>query len=127
MNRQLKALMLSLAIALLMAGPVAAQSSSEIDSYMQNLKHRIDRGERSGKLTSKEASRLNGMYKFIAIARDRADRDGGLSRDERTRLMDSLTKLDQAIWNNLHDDEVSHWRNWNSNSGDWRQRPSWRD
>ena len=127
MNKQLKVLTLVLWIAVLMAGPVAAQSSSEIDSYMQKLKHRIDRGERSGQLTSKEAARLNGRYNLIAAARDRAERDGRLSRDDRTRLMDSLTRLDQAIWDNLHDDEASHWRAWDSKSGDWRQKPNWRD
>lgn len=104
--------------------PVIGQSLSEVDSYMQTLRRRIDRGERSGQLTEKDVSRLGLMYGLIESARGKFQDDGRVSRDERRRLMDSLTALDQAVWGRMHDDEVGL-ADWDSEDGQWRRRQAW--
>jgi len=115
----------ALAIGLLLAGPAGAQTLREVDSYMDSLRNRIERGQRSGQLSAQESSRLKSLYGIIESARGKFQDDGRVSKDERRRLMQSLTSLDKAIWEQMRDDEVASWRDWDEDRGEWRRPPSW--
>jgi hypothetical protein len=96
--------------------------NSEIDAYQNSLKERIDRGRQSGRITRAEMAQLSTAYDNVDRAQQQY-RIGGFSRWERNSLMSMLTQLDKEITTQMHDDENSHYRNWNANSRGWNN--SW--
>ena len=96
--------------------------NGEIDAYQNSLKQRIDSGRASGRITRRELSQLAQAYDNIDRTQQQY-RIGGFSRYERNSLMSMLTQLDRDITTQMHDDENSHYRNWNSNGNSWNN--SW--
>ncbi|MBX9948488.1 MAG: hypothetical protein K2Y39_04960 [Candidatus Obscuribacterales bacterium] len=96
--------------------------NQEIDAYQNSLRERIDRGRASGRITRSELSQLSSAYDNIDRAQQQY-RIGGFSSYERNSLMSMLTQLDRDITTQMHDDENSHYRNWNSNGNSWKD--SW--
>lgn len=96
--------------------------NSEIDAYQSSLKQRIDSGRQSGRITRNELNQLTTSYDNVDKAQQQY-RIGGFSSWERNSLMSMLTQLDKDITAQMHDDENSHYRNWNSNSRGWNN--SW--
>ncbi len=96
--------------------------NSEIDAYQNSLKERIDRGRQSGRITRAEMAQLTTSYDNVDRAQQQY-RIGGFSSWERNSLMSMLTQLDKDITAQMHDDENSHYRNWNANSRGWNN--SW--
>lgn len=96
--------------------------NQEIDAYQKSLKERIDRGRASGRITRAELNQLSTAYDNIDRAQQQY-RIGGFSSYERNSLMSMLTQLDRNITTQMHDDENSHYRNWNQNGNGWNN--SW--
>ncbi|MCC7531571.1 MAG: hypothetical protein IT342_23915 [Candidatus Melainabacteria bacterium] len=96
--------------------------NSEIDAYQNSLKERIDRGRQAGRITRAEMAQLTTSYHNVDRAQQQY-RIGGFSSWERNSLMSMLTQLDKDITAQMHDDENSHYRNWNANSRGWNN--SW--
>lgn len=101
-----------------------AQSRGDIESYQSSLDKRISHGQRNGKLTPNEVARLRSQYQKIENMQRQFNR-GRLNPQERSRLMGLLTNLDKQITNQLHDDDRSHWRDWDDRRGDWRRTQNW--
>lgn len=89
----------------LMAQPYGGRPSSGIDSFSI----RIDRGERSGLLTHREAARLRHMDRDLRRETERAYRSGfGLSPRERARIDSMRIALDREITRQMRDDERNY-------------------
>ena len=100
----------------------AGSFNAEIDAYQNSLRQRIDSGRASGRITRSELNQLTQAYDNIDRAQHQY-RIGGFSRYERNSLMSMLTQLDRDITTQMHDDENSHYRNWNQNGNSWNN--SW--
>ncbi len=96
--------------------------NSEIDAYQNSLKARIDKGRQSGQITRAELAQLTTSYDNVDSAQQQY-RIGGFNSSERNSLMSMLTQLDKDITAQMHDDENSHYRNWNANTKGWNN--SW--
>lgn len=100
---------------------------SELDSYMRNLRDRLNRGRSS--MSPGEYMRLQQMYANI----DRMQLDsrrGGLSFSERNALMSSLTQLDRDLTRQLHDEDNARFHHWDGNNSTWNQqwwRSGWKN
>lgn len=92
--------------------------NGEIEAYQNSLKQRIDQGRASGQITRSELNQLMLSYNDIDRMQQQY-RSGGFSSWERNSLMAQLTQLDREITNQLHDNENSHYQNWNSKGGSW--------
>ncbi len=95
---------------------------SEINAYQNSLKQRLDQGRQSGQISRRELTQLTNSYTNVDRMQQQY-RIGGFSRYERNSLMSMLTQLDKDITTQMHDDERSHYRNWNSNNSGWNN--SW--
>lgn len=95
---------------------------SEIDAYQNSLRQRLDQGRRSGKISRRELAQLTNSYSNVDRMQQQY-RIGGFSSYERNSLMSMLTQLDKDITAEMHDDNNSHYRNWNPNNKGWNN--SW--
>jgi uncharacterized protein HemX len=77
-----------LLVALLPGAAIAAEvdSTKRIDKRQDNQERRIERGEKSGDLTKKEAKRLENRQDRIESAEKKAAADGKVSKKERASI-----------------------------------------
>jgi len=92
--------------------------NNEIDSYQRSLKQRIDQGRSSGRITSNELNQIMATYNHIETTQQHFRVDG-YSQAEHDSLMNMLTQLDREVTDQMHDDENSHYKNWNTQSNSW--------
>lgn len=95
--------------------------NGEIEAYQNSLKQRIDQGRQDGKITRSELNQLMLSYNDIDRMQQQY-RAGGFSSWERNSLMAQLTKLDREITDQVHDNENSHYQNWNSQGNSWSNK-----
>lgn len=95
--------------------------NGEIEAYQNSLKQRIDQGRNDGKITRSELNQLMLSYNDIDRMQQQY-RAGGFSSWERNSLMAQLTKLDREITSQVHDNENSHYQNWNSQGNSWSNK-----
>ncbi|RZA13078.1 MAG: hypothetical protein EOP93_20890 [Lysobacteraceae bacterium] len=87
----------------LMAGGALAQSTPKLDEREAQQQQRIDKGEASGQLTSKEAARLEVRDARLDAHEAAAKSDGKVTRMERARLQREAQRNSRAIRNQKHD------------------------
>ena len=84
---------------LVWAGEVRAQT---IDQHMENQERRIENGEKSGKLTPKEATRLQNEQQTIHDETQRAREDGKITRGERHEIRHDQRAASRDIRHKKH-------------------------
>ena len=76
----------------------------QLNDRIQNLQSRIYMGRRSGQLSLREASRLNGQLDRISWQTRAAERSGrGLNGQEYSALSGRLDNLSAQVYGNRHD------------------------
>ena len=88
--------------------------ADQVDKRQAKQSHRIEQGVRSGQLTKFEAARLKAEQKRIAGLERRFERDGHLSRNERTVLRAAQNRAGKHIRAEKHDGQNRYNRfGWN--------------
>lgn len=93
---------------LFVAGGALAQTPSDrmeqrIDARQERQEQRIDGGVESGKLTQREATRLEHQQAHIDHAENRALADGSLNRKEALRMENMQDRAKRNIRHQKHD------------------------
>ena len=73
-----------------------------IDNRQFNISQRIDEGVRAGRITPREARRLQSRERDIARLEARFKRDGVVTPQERSQLRDELTRLRDDVERLIH-------------------------
>ncbi|MBX9694259.1 MAG: hypothetical protein K2Z81_17880, partial [Cyanobacteria bacterium] len=121
---KITSILVSLSFALSVGSAQAQYGSDEISSYQRLLQMRIDKGKNSGQLTGQEYKRLQVMLQNVQSFSGQFQ-GGRYSQDGRQQALSLLTQLDQEITNDLHDDEMSHMKNWDPRKKDWKSANYW--
>ena len=92
-----------------LALPAAAQTQStpRIDQRQANQERRIEQGEQSGALTSKEATRLEKGQAHVQKMENKAVADGKVTPKERARIEKAQDKQSRAIQRERHDKQTA--------------------
>ncbi len=86
------------------AGAAFAQAGTPgVDQRQLNQERRIEQGERSGALTTREANRLEAGQQRVERIEDRAKSDGVVTRGERARLHQAQGVQSARIARQKHD------------------------
>lgn len=80
-----------------------AQSTPKFDQRQANQEQRIEQGEQSGSLTSKEAARLERGQDRLQAKEDRVKADGKVTVRERARLQRAEDRESARIYRQKHD------------------------
>lgn len=99
---------------------VNAQSypDEDIAIYAQELNNRIEQGRSA--IAADKYNNLRDLWnKIDTIRRQYGNKQLGAM--ERNNMMASLTNLDRQLTEHLHDEQNSHWQNWDPNTKSWRQ------
>ncbi len=103
-------------ISIIVAAAVAAlalpalaqtQSTPRVDKRQKMQERRIDRGEKSGALTEKEAARLDKGQARVQKMEDKAVADGKVSAKERARLEKAQDRQSKRIYREKHDKQTA--------------------
>lgn len=92
--------------AAVLAVAVPTARAESIKKHEQKEQHRIDKGVQSGKLTPKEATRLENQQKIIEQERDQAAADGKVSKRERQDIRHDQKRLSHDIHKKKYNDKV---------------------
>lgn len=116
----------SLAFPLFTQAAEARPYDGDINGYQNYLKDRIKDGDRSGRLTQSERSRLD-SYSDTIDQIEKQSRRGGLSGFEKQNLWQQLEGLDRSITSELRDGERDNWnkKGWNNDKGDQGWHKGW--
>ena len=89
--------------------PAAAQTQStpRVDQRQANQERRIERGEKSGALTQKEAARLDKGQAHVQKMEDKAAADGKVTAKERVRLEKAQDRQSRRIYRQKHDKQTA--------------------
>jgi len=80
------------------------RGTAQLSDRISNLQSRIYMGRRSGELSMREASRLNGELDRISWQTRHAERSGrGLNGREYSELSARLDNLSDQVYSNRHD------------------------
>ena len=86
-------------ISILLAVPLVASAQTatpRFDQRQANQEKRIEQGEKSGTLTSKEAARLENGQDRLQTIEDKAKADGQVTAKERARMARAENKQKRA-------------------------------
>lgn len=86
-----------LVIALFLAVSASPVFAKSIRKRQAKQEHRIERGIEHGKLTPKETSRLRNEQSLITAEKSLAQRDGKMTRRERTDIRHDQNRLSKDI------------------------------
>jgi hypothetical protein len=95
---------LMVAATFLVAG-TSSGLAGEIKKHEKKEERRIERGEKSGKLTPKEAQRLENQQDVIEKEREQALEDGHVSKRERKDIRHDQKRLSQDIYKKKHNEK----------------------
>lgn len=98
----------AVAMGTLFAGAAFAQSDFGIERRDAYLDSRIDRGVATGRITGREADRLESQQAQIERMEARARADGRLSGHERARIDHAQDRLSRNIYRQSHDRQTTH-------------------
>ena len=89
--------------------PSQAQTDStrRIDKRQDNQERRIERGEKSGALTQKEAARLEKGQARAQKMEDKAVADGKVTAKERRRIEQAQDRQSKKIYREKHDKQTA--------------------
>ena len=93
----------AIAVALLVP-PSLTLAKRPIDKRADRQENRIEEGVDSGKLTDKEAERLQNRQDVIDKERENAREDGKVTRGERREIRHDQNKASHAIRDKKHND-----------------------
>lgn len=116
---------IAIAVGTLFTGAAFAQSNYSIEQRDRIAQERIDRGIRSGQLTSREVARLQFERAQVERLERHARADGVLTQFERARIDRAQDRLSREIFRQSRDRQVasSYWRTsdglqgWNHRDG----------
>ncbi len=92
------------AVALTFTGLAFAQTATpNIDKRQANQERRIEQGEKSGQLTTKEATRLEKREGKLEADKEKAAADGKVTKKERAKLQREANRDSKAIYRQKHD------------------------
>ena len=96
-------------IATAFALPAFAQTdgTKRIDKRQQNQQQRIEQGQKSGALTSKEAARLEKGQARVQKMEDKAAADGKVTKKERRRIEKAQDRQSKKIAREKHDKQTA--------------------
>jgi hypothetical protein len=93
-----------IAVAMIFAGSAFAQTATpNIDKRQANQEKRIEQGEKSGQLTTKEANRLEKREGKLEADKEKAKADGKVTKKERAKLQHEANRDSKAIYRQKHD------------------------
>jgi hypothetical protein len=95
------------AAVILLAG-VSPTVAGEIQEREEHQERRIEKGERSGRLTPKEANRLENEQQTIEEERQRALEDGKITHGERREIRHDQKKANRDIRKKKHNERGRH-------------------
>ncbi|MDP3539259.1 MAG: hypothetical protein Q8S26_11225 [Azonexus sp.] len=93
-------------VAIALSLPVLAfaqANTPRVDQRQANQEQRIDQGVASGRLTQREANRLEHGQQRVDNMENRAKSDGVVTRHERSRLHQVQDTQSRHIYNQKHD------------------------
>src|SRR5262245_58361026 len=79
-----------------------AAGAGDVTDHMNHQQKRIEKGVESGRLTPKEANRLENQQQNIHDERARALEDGKITKGERREIRHDQRKADNAIHHKKH-------------------------
>ena len=86
------------------AGSAYAQTATpNLDKRQANQEKRIDQGVKSGELTKREATRLEGREAKLQADKQKAKADGVVTKQERVKLQREADRDSKAIYRQKHD------------------------
>jgi flagellar motor protein MotB len=97
------------AVATAFALPAAAQTDStrRIDKRQDRQERRIEKGEKSGQLTQREAARLDKGQARVQKMEDKAVADGKLTKKEKARIEKAQDRQSKKIYRERHDKQTA--------------------
>jgi uncharacterized membrane protein YebE (DUF533 family) len=102
---------LTLAVAGALALPAFAQAQTQstprIDTRQERQETRIERGEKSGQLTPKEAARLEKGQAHVQKMENKAVADGKVTKKERAKIEKAQDKQSKKIYREKHDKQAA--------------------
>jgi hypothetical protein len=98
-------LVMSGSLFLLSASPVL---SADIEQREGNQEHRIEQGEKKGKLTPQEQERLKNQQEEVEKERQDAMEDGKMTKKEKKQIHHDQNKLGQDIHHKKHNKKNEH-------------------
>lgn len=81
----------------------AQEATPRVDQRLDNQEKRIDAGEASGRLTDREANRLEARHEKVESDVAAAKSDGTVTRQERVQLHQEVNRNSRAIYRQKHD------------------------
>ena len=89
--------------------PALAQTTStpRIDQRQANQERRIEQGEKSGQLTTKEAARLEKGQARVQKMENKATADGVVTAKERRKIEHAQNQQSRKIYREKHDKQVA--------------------
>jgi len=99
----------TLALAGVLALPAFAQTQStpRIDTRQERQETRIERGEKSGQLTPKEAAKLEKGQAHVQKMENKAVADGKVTKKERAKIEKAQDRQSQKIHREKHDKQAA--------------------
>jgi hypothetical protein len=102
-----KFLTLALAGALVLPAFAQTQSTPRIDTRQERQETRIERGEKSGQLTPKEAARLEKGQAKVQKMENKAVADGKVTKKERAKIEKAQDQQSKKIYREKHDKQAA--------------------
>lgn len=109
----------AVAIGTLFAGAAFAQSDFGIERRDTYLDNRIDRGVETGRITPREATRLESQQERIERLEARARADGRLSGQERARIDNAQDRLSRDVYRESNDRQGANRGRFGNNGGNY--------
>ena len=88
-------------------GLVLAQSTPRIDQRQQNQEKRIEQGEKSGALNTKEAARLDKGQARVQKMENKALADGKVTNKEKAHIEHAQNLQSKRIYREKHDKQTT--------------------
>jgi uncharacterized membrane protein YebE (DUF533 family) len=83
------------------------QSTPRIDTRQERQETRIERGEKSGQLTPKEAAKLEKGQAHVQKMENKAVADGKVTKKERAKIEKAQDRQSQKIHREKHDKQAA--------------------
>lgn len=107
MKQAMKVLLGAGAVSVLIASAAFAGPTDDpgIQKREQNQQQRIDQGVKSGKLTPREAGKLEAQQAKIKQDEERMKSDGNLTKQERRKLTREQNRASKKIYRKKHNEK----------------------
>lgn len=100
---KIKIALAALSFAAMTLPSFAQDATPRIDQRLDNQEKRIEAGEASGRLTDREANRLEARHEKVEGDVAAAKSDGTVTRQERAQLHREVNRNSRSIYRQKHD------------------------